>query len=93
LVCGGAIVDQNLPWKALLRYLEHFPDDDGFRYEADFVAGVLYEQFEHLWLPFEILMHVAQHPSRLCNQEWQRDLKFDITQRARAIRDGALVAA
>jgi hypothetical protein len=36
---------------------------------------------------FDIDMAIAQHPSRLCNQEWQRDLKFDVTQRARAIRD------
>lgn len=93
LVCGGAIVDRELPWKALNRYLEHYRDDDGFRYEADFIAGVLYEEFQHLWLSFEIDLAIAQHPSRLCNQPWQRDLKFDMTQRARAIRDGVKVAA
>lgn len=93
LVCGGAVVDRQLPWRALRRYLKCYPDDDGFRYEADFVAGVLYETFEHHWLPFHIDLAIAQHPSRLCNQTWQRDLKFDITQRARAIRDGLKVAA
>lgn len=93
LVCGGAILDTDLPWPALNRYLEHWPADDGFLYEADFVAGVLYDDFRHLHLPFEINMSVAQHPSRLCNQPWQKDLKFEITERARAIRDGAMVAA
>lgn len=91
LVCGGAIVDKELPWEALHRYLDHYPQDDGFYYEADFVAGALYPEFRHLWEPFDINLAVAQHPSRLCNQPWQRDMKFDVTQRARAIRDGVLV--
>lgn len=43
--------------------------------------------------PIEIDYAVAQHPSRLCNQPWQRDLKLEVTNRARAIRDGAAVAA
>lgn len=93
LVCGGAIVDQELPWQALGRYLVHHPLDDAFMYEADFVAGVLYPEFKHVHLPFEIEMAVAQHPSRLCNQPWQRDLKLEITNRARAIRDRSLIAA
>jgi hypothetical protein len=88
LVCGGAIVDRDIPWPALRRYLEHYPRDDGFLYEADFVAGVLYPEFRHLHLPFEINMPVAQHPSRLCNQPWQRDLKLKITNQARRVRDG-----
>jgi len=87
LVGGGAIVDRDLPWIGLSRYLERFPLDDGFLYEADFVAGVLYRQFEHLRLPFEIDPSIAQDPSRLCSQEWQRDLKLEITVRARGIRD------
>jgi hypothetical protein len=93
LVCGGAIVDRNLPWEALNRYLEHWEADDAFHYESDFVAGVLYRDFRHLHLPFEINMPVAQDPSRLCNQPWQKALKLEITERARLIRDGALVAA
>jgi len=88
LVGGGAIIDRDLPWIGLSRYLERFPLDDGFLYEADFVAGVLYRQFEHLRLPFEIDLSIAQDPSRLCNQEWQRELKWAITNRARSVRDG-----
>ena len=87
LVHGGAIVDQDLPWIGLNRYLEHFPMDDGFFYEADFIAGVLYPDFRHLYLPHEINMPVAQHPSRLCNQPWQKELKLKITNQARQVRD------
>lgn len=91
LVCGGAVLDAGLPWEAFDRYFEHWPLDDGFLYEADFVAGVLYSDFRHLFLPFEINLEIAQAPERLCNQPWQSDLKLEITNRARAIRD--MVAA
>lgn len=93
LVGAGAIVDRELPWRALRQYLEHYPMDKGFMYEADYVAGVLYERHKYVWLKFDIDMALATDPSRLANQPWQRDLKFDITQRARAIRDRAKVAA
>lgn len=88
LVCGGGIVERFLPWRAMARYLAVYPMDDEFFYEADFVAGILYPAFRHVDLPFEIDLSIAQHPSRLCNQEWQRDLKLEITERARRIRDG-----
>ena len=87
LVHGGAILDADLPWQSLNLYLEHYPLDDDFLYESDFVAGILYPDFRHLHLPHEIVMEVAQHPSRMCNQPWQRDLKLEITNRARALRD------
>lgn len=92
LVCGGGIVDRDLPWQCALRYLDRWPLDDGFLYEADFVIGVLYPAFEHRYLPFEIDYGIAQHDSRLCNQEWQRDLKPEITERARTIRDEVLAS-
>lgn len=87
LVCAGAIVDRELPWQALNRYLDRWPADDGFMYEADFIAGVLYPSFKHLHLPYEVNLQVAQHPSRLVNQPFQRRLKLQITNRARRIRD------
>lgn len=93
LVCGGALVDRELPWAALNRYLDLYAANEGFLYEADFVAGVLYPTFKHIHLPFEILMDIAQHPSRLCNQPWQRQLKLKITTQARAVRDESLVPA
>ncbi len=93
LVCAGAIVNPTKAIDAMLQYAEHYPLDDAFKYEADFVVGVLYDSFEHVRLPFEIDYAIAQAPERLCNQDWQRDLKYEITQRARAIRDGALISA
>jgi hypothetical protein len=93
LVCGGAIVDRDLPLDAERRYLEHFPYDDGYLYDCDFAVGVLYPAFVHLRLPFEIELAVAQDPSRLCNQPWQRDLKLRITNQARSVRDRAQAAA
>lgn len=87
LVGCGAVCDRFLPWRTMARYLAVWPLDEAFMYEADFVAGILYDRFEHLHLPYEIDLSIAQHPSRLCNQPFQRDLKYEITKRARAIRD------
>jgi hypothetical protein len=89
LVCGGAVANRNVAWQQIARYAQHHPIDQAFMYEADFAVGVLYPSFKHLRLPFEINLEVAQHGSRLCNQPWQRDLKLDVTNRARAIRDAA----
>jgi len=93
LVCGGAIARKDAPLGAMMRYAEIHPLDQDFAYEADFAVGVLYHSFEHVHLPFDINLEVAQHRSRLCNQPWQRDLKLKITERARAIRDRQAVAA
>lgn len=93
LVGAGAIVERALPEDAIARYLAHWPLDEGFLYDCDFAVGVLYPEFEHHHLPFEINLGIAQHHSRLCNQPWQPDLKREITNRARAIRDRAKVAA
>lgn len=93
LVCGGAILDRRLCREAILRYAQHQPLDEWFLYDADFAVGVLYREFRHLYLPFEIDLGIAQHASRLCNQPWQREAKRTITDRARAIRDGYQVAA
>jgi hypothetical protein len=68
LVCGGAVLDCDLPWAAANRYFEHYPLDEDF-------------------LPFEIEMPVAQHPSRLCNQPWAADMKLRVTEQARQVRD------
>lgn len=87
LVGAGAVADKKAAWRAIARYGAHFPLDEGFMYEADFVVGVLYPRFKHVHLPFHIEMPVAQHPSRLVNQPWQKELKLKITKRARAIRD------
>jgi hypothetical protein len=93
LVCGGAVADPGACIDAMIRYAEHYPLDEAFKYEADFAIGVLYDSFEHLRLPFEIDYEIAQAPERLCNQPWQKDLKRTITNQARAIRDGGLISA
>ena len=87
LVCGGAIADRRYAWQAIARYAEHHPLDEGFKYEADFIVGVLYPSFVHVHLPFDIEMPVAQDASRLVNQPWQKELKLEMTERARRIRD------
>ena len=92
-VCGGGVCDRSLPWPALERYLAEYPLDNDFLYEADFIVGILYPSFRHLYLPFEIELAIAQHPSRLTNQPWQKTKKHEITARARAIRDRERVAA
>ena len=91
--CGGAVLDRSLCRDAIARYLDRWPMDDWFLYDADFAIGVLYPAFRHVRLPFEIDLAIAQHPSRLCNQPWQRDAKRTITDRARAIRAETRAAA
>ena len=85
LVCGGAIANWRSAWQAILRYAAHYPLDDDFKYEADFVVGALYRQWTHVHLPFEI-RDVAYNGRRLAEEPWQRDLKREITDRARALR-------
>jgi hypothetical protein len=88
LVCGGALADRDL----VLRAFASCPATvEGYAY-SDFHVGVL-TPFEHVYLPFEINMAIAQHPSRLCNQPWAAAAKARVTARARVIRDKALAAA
>ncbi len=87
LVCGGAIARKSSAWQAIAEYGAVYPLDQEFMFEADFAVGVLYQTFDHVHLPFQINLDVAQHESRLVNQPWQRDLKLKITERARHIRD------
>lgn len=88
---GGALVDRDLIDVPFARYLEHFPRDEWFLYEADFIFGCL-TPHKHVYLPIE-LRENCFNGRRMCDQPWQREKKFDITQRARAIRDRVLVAA
>lgn len=93
LVGAGAVMDVMLPWQSIARYARHHSLDEDFAYYCDFAIGVLYRDFRHLYLPFHIELSVAQHPSRLCNQSWAYDLKLELTNRARVIRDRELVPA
>lgn len=87
LVGGGAVLDVELPWHAANRYLEQWPLDDDFLYYCDFAIGVLYHDFRHLHLPFEIDLPIAQAPERLVNQPWAADMKARVTEQARHVRD------
>lgn len=96
LVGGGALADRNQVLDAMGRYRRddpvwRWPDED--LYYADFAIGVCLSNFATVDLPFDINMSIAQHPSRLCNQPWAADAKRRVTERARAIRDGALSVA
>lgn len=86
LVGAGAVIDRTTVLETLFRYAQQHPLDDEFKYEADFVLGALYPDWLSVRLPFEIVLPVAQHPSRLCNQPWQQQLKQKLTDRARALR-------
>jgi hypothetical protein len=68
------------------RYLERWPQDEGFYREADMISGTITPSVQYS-IPYEIRMEIAQHPSRMCNQPWQRDLKHKITNQARKVRD------
>lgn len=92
LVCGGAIVDKWCAWSAIVKYGAVHGLDEAFMYEADFVVGALFRNWRHVRLPFEI-RDVAYNGQRLADQPWQRDLKREITERARAIRDGQKATA
>jgi len=89
LVGCGAVVDRGLCFDSIVRYAARWPLDTAFQYEADFVVGVLYPDFRHLHLPVEVNYQIAQHPSRLCNQTWQKQTKLNLTNRAREIRDAS----
>jgi hypothetical protein len=84
LVCGGGIVDRDLPWQCATATSSTGRSTTGSSTKPTSSIGVLYPAFEHLYLPFEIDYGIAQHDSRLCNQPWQRDLKLKITNQARA---------
>lgn len=93
LVGAGAIVDRKSAWAGIADYGSRHPLDTDFQYDCDFAVGVLYPRFKTIHLPFHIELPVAQHPSRLVNQPWQKATKLRVTERARAIRDKALVTA
>jgi len=58
----------------------------GVLYEADFIFGVLCPRWKQIDLPYTRLY--ADDDSRLCRQPWQEGLKLEMTNIARAIRDG-----
>ena len=80
------MMDAHLPYRAFSEYLAYWPRDEGFLREADMINGTI-TPHEHVDLPFEIRMDIATRPNRMCNQPWQKDLKLEVTNRARQVRD------
>lgn len=93
LVCGGAIVNRHVLPEIIATYAAHYPLDDAYRYEADFVVGALYRNWRHIHESFYIDLKIAQAPERLCNQPWQKSLKRVVTNRARLLRGSLAVAS
>lgn len=93
LPCGGALVPKDVAFDAIDRYLAVYPHDRAFSLYCDFAAGLLYPEFVQVDLPFHIEMAVAQAPDRICNQPESAGWKQLVTDRARALRDGQVVAA
>jgi hypothetical protein len=91
LVCGGAIAYKWSAWNAILRYGCEWPLDEPFKFEADFIVGSLYRDWRHVKLPFEI-RDVAYNGRRLADEPWQRELKLELTTRARLLREKELAA-
>lgn len=86
LVCGGAVASTRAAWGCIARYGARYPLDQDFMYEADFIVGALYREWAHVELPFTI-RDVAYNGQRLADEPWQKALKLELTNRARAIRD------
>lgn len=85
LVGAGAVASTRAAWDCIARYGARHPIDEAFMYEADFVIGALYRNWKHVRLPFEI-RDIAYNGRRLADQPWQRGLKKELTDRARALR-------
>lgn len=86
LVHGGAVVDRYSSFEALARYRAVWPADEGFYREADMIHGTLCPSVQ-LDLPYEIRWDIIDRRDRMSDQPWQRDLKHEITNRARQVRD------
>ncbi len=83
--CAGGVLDRDLFLDAADRYLAVWPNDSEWRYECDFVTGML-TPFRHVVLPYERLY--VDDNTRMCRQPWQETLKAKITARARELRGG-----
>lgn len=90
LVHGGAIVDRSLSLRAFDKYQQVWPADEGFYREADMIHGTICPS-RQVHLPYEIRWDIINRRDRMSDQPWQRDLKHEITNRARRVRDRVLV--
>ena len=84
LVGAGSLVPKTLPWRALRRYLEVWPEDDLFLTYCDQVNGILNPGLR-LDLGYEVLPY-ASGPDRIYTQPGAAERKWTVQQRALALR-------
>lgn len=88
---SGSVYDYDLPLRSAGRYLAVHELDDFFRLWADTIIGII-APTQQLDIRFDALPE-ADADYRMANQERFTEQKIEAITRARAVRDGALVAA
>lgn len=80
---AGSLCPAWLPEKVFARYVQHYPADEDFLLEADFVFGVL-APFTRVDLPYTA-REFADGPGRLYTQPWQTEKKWGAIDRCRRV--------
>lgn len=91
LVGAGSLVDRDLPFPALDRYLADYPLDDLFLTYVDVVVGML-TPHTRVDLGYQVLPH-ASAPGRIYTTPGASERKAEMQRRVMAIRDGLERAA
>lgn len=91
LVGAGSLVDRDLPFPALERYLAEYPQDELFNAYCDVVVGMLTPHVR-CDLGYEVLPY-ASAPGRIYTSPGAVERKREMQRRVLAIRDGVGVAA
>jgi hypothetical protein len=86
LPSGGSVMERDLPWPALDRYLEHWPRDEFFLGYCDFVFGMLTPGLR-LDLGFDIRPE-ASNSGRISTVPGSDARKMEIMRRAAELRVG-----
>jgi hypothetical protein len=86
LVGAGSLVDRDLPWLALERYLSEFPKDDLFLDYCDVVVGML-TPYLRVDLGYEVLPF-ASAPGRIYTTPGAPARKREMQARVMGMRDG-----
>lgn len=87
LVGAGSLVSRDLPFPALDRYLNEYPEDDLFYRYADVAVGMLtpYRRFD---LGYEVLDY-ASAPGRIYTDTGAAERKAEMQHRVMALREAA----
>lgn len=84
-VGAGSLLERDLPWPALQRYLEHWPADDDFHVYCDDIVGILTPSFR-VDLGYEVLP-VASAPNRIWTQPGAAERRRKVALRALTLRN------